>query len=219
MPDVLVRSFAPLLLAFQPCFTRPSFSSFWALACGWILCSGRRSLTRIIQSAQLGDFKHYCSFHRFLSQPRWNLDDMGHCVFQLLLPFCAEILIGAVDDTLARKSGRHIWGADQKRRRQPNLSPDKPAHAASPVVRIMILSVPPRNDLSSPSAIAGWCFPCTSLFPSRPGRSGLYPSSSGSIASGRPRNSLPAARENWKGNKPGKPRKSNIEPVPNWLWK
>src|SRR6266702_2191158 len=111
MPDLLLRSFAPLLLAFQPCFTKPSFSSFWAVACAWILCSGRRSLTHIIQSAQLHRFKHYCSFHRFFSQARWNLDELGQCVFQLLLPFCAEVLVAAVDDTLARKSGRHIWGA------------------------------------------------------------------------------------------------------------
>src|SRR5712692_864259 len=111
MPDLLVHSFAPLLLAFQSCFTQPSFDSFWALACAWILCSGRRSLTRVIQSAQLTDFKHYCSFHRFFSQSRWDLDDLSRCVFQLLLPLCPEVLVGAVDDTLARKSGRHIWGA------------------------------------------------------------------------------------------------------------
>jgi DDE superfamily endonuclease/Archaeal putative transposase ISC1217 len=111
MPDLLVRSFAPFLLAFQPCFTRPGFSSFWALTCAWILCSGRRSLTRVIQSGELGRFKHFCSFHRFFSQARWNLDDLGLCIFQLLLPFCSEVLTGAVDDTLARKSGRHIWGA------------------------------------------------------------------------------------------------------------
>jgi hypothetical protein len=111
MPDLLVRSFAPLLLAFQSCSTQPSFRSFWALSCAWILCSGRRSLTRIIQSAQLTEFKHYCSFHRFFSQARWNLDDLGRCIFQLLLPFCDETLVAAVDDTLARKSGRHIWGA------------------------------------------------------------------------------------------------------------
>lgn len=111
MPDLLVRSFAPFLLAFRPCFTQPSFASFWTLTCAWILCTGRRSLTRVIQSAQLGRFKHYCSFHRFFSQGRWNLDDLGRCVFDLLLPFCPETLTGAVDDTLARKSGRHIWGA------------------------------------------------------------------------------------------------------------
>src|SRR6266566_2958497 len=112
MPDLLVRSFAPLLQAFQPCFTQPSFGSFWGLVCAWILCSGRRSLTRIIQSAQISELKHYCSFHRFFSQARWDLDELGHCVFDLLLPFCSPALLGAVDDTLARKSGRHIWGAD-----------------------------------------------------------------------------------------------------------
>ena len=76
MPALLAQSFAPLLQAFQPCFTRPSFRSFWGLVCAWILCSGRRSLTRVIQSAQLSQFKHYCSFHRFFSQARWNLDEL-----------------------------------------------------------------------------------------------------------------------------------------------
>src|SRR5438552_16452967 len=108
MPDLLVRSFAPFLLALQPCFTRPSFASFWALTCAWILCSGRRSLTRIIQSAQLTEFKHYCSFHRYFSQARWHLDDLGRCAFQLLSPFSAAALDGAVDDTLALKADRHI---------------------------------------------------------------------------------------------------------------
>jgi hypothetical protein len=64
-----------------------------------------------MQAAQLTEFKHFCSFHRFFSQARWNLDDLGRCVFQLLLPFCPEVVVAAVDDTLARKSGRHIWGA------------------------------------------------------------------------------------------------------------
>jgi hypothetical protein len=112
MPHLLVRSFAPLLWTFQDCFTQPTFCSFWALACGWILCSGRRSLTRILQAGQLTQLKHYCSFHRFFSRARWNLDELGHTILRLLLPFCAPTLIGAVDDTLARKSGRHIWGAD-----------------------------------------------------------------------------------------------------------
>jgi hypothetical protein len=40
------------------------------LARAWILCSGRRSLTRIIQSAQLTESTHNCSFHRFFSQAR-----------------------------------------------------------------------------------------------------------------------------------------------------
>ena len=111
MPHLLVESFAPLLWTFQHCFTQPSFRSFWAVTCAWILCSGRRCLTHIIQAGQLSQFKHFCSFHRFFSQARWNLDDLGYGVFQLLLPFTSQVLLIAVDDTLARKSGRHIWGA------------------------------------------------------------------------------------------------------------
>jgi hypothetical protein len=53
MPDLLVQSFAPLLQAFQPCFTHPSFRSFGGLVCAWILCSGRRSLTRRICPAPI----------------------------------------------------------------------------------------------------------------------------------------------------------------------
>ena len=50
MPDLLVTFLCSSpAQAFQPCFTQPSFRSFWGLVCAWILCSGRRSLTRIIQ--------------------------------------------------------------------------------------------------------------------------------------------------------------------------
>ena len=36
----------------------------------------------------------------------------GIAFIGLLLPFCSPALLGAVDVTLARESGRHIWGAD-----------------------------------------------------------------------------------------------------------
>ncbi|MBV9670898.1 MAG: transposase [Acidobacteriales bacterium] len=111
MSALLARSFAPFLLALQSCFTQPTFQSFCGLVCAWVLCSGRRSLTRVIQSGQLGEFKHFCSFHRFFSHARWDLDELGHAILQLLLPFAETELLGAVDDTLARKSGRRIWGA------------------------------------------------------------------------------------------------------------
>src|SRR2546425_5024620 len=196
MPELLVRSFAPFLLAFQPCFTRPSFFSFWALACAWILCSGRRSLTHIIQSAQLTRFKHYCSFHRFFSQARWNLDQLGQSVFELLLPFCEPELLGAVDDTLARKSGRHIWGAGT-----------------------MIPCAPLKSAPSSPSATTSWSSPCNSPCPSRPINTGPFPFWSACTASARPPSAHRAKVENWSASKPAKPPTSNIAPVPNWPWR
>ena len=160
MPDLLVGSFAPLLLAFESCFTQPSFRSFWALSCAWILCSGRRSLTRIIQAAQLGRYEHFCSFHRFFSQARWNLDDLGHCVFQLLLP-----------------SAPRSWS-------EPSMTPwpASPDATSGAPACITIPCAPPRRAPSSPSATTGWSSPCTSAFPSRPIRPGLSPSSSASTA-------------------------------------
>src|SRR5260370_118175 len=65
----------------------------------------------VIQGERLRRFNRSCAFLRFFSEARWDLDDIGPCALHLLLPFCSEILTGAVDDTLARKSGRHIWGA------------------------------------------------------------------------------------------------------------
>ena len=196
MPELLVRSFTPLLLAFQPCFTQPSFSSFWAVTCAWILCSGRRSLTRVIQSGQLGRFKHFCSFHRFFSQARWNLDDLGHCIFQLLLPFCPEVLTGAVDDTLARKSGRHIWGADMHHD-------------------------PLRSTQKQPFFSFGHSWVVFSLhvsFPFAPARSGLCRSWS---ASSQKEEGETGPRTQWKvGSKTNRSQPgSNIELVLNWLWK
>jgi len=73
------------------------------LFCAWILCSGRRSLTRVIQSAQLTGFKHYCSFHRFFSQARWNLDDLGRCVFQLLLDQCKLFKVAGCEGSILQQ--------------------------------------------------------------------------------------------------------------------
>ena len=197
MPDLLVGSFASLLFAFEACFTQPSFHSFCCLSCAWMLGCGRRSLTRIIQAAQLGHYKHYCSFHRFFSQARWNLDDWGHCLFHLLLPFCPQLLVGAVDDTLARKSGRPIWA---------------PAC-------LMILYVPPKPDPSSPSAIMGWSSLGHCRFPLPRTRPGLSPSWFVCTGSETKPSSLPAVGENGKGNKPATPVPRNIAPVRNWLWR
>src|ERR1017187_3237247 len=201
MPDLLVRSFTPFLLAFQPCFTQPSFSSFWALTCAWILCSGRRSLTRVIQSGQLGRFKHYCSFHRFFSQARWNLDDLGYCVFQLLLPFCPEILTGAL--TRSADNSRPYPPIRLPMRLRPwstlwRANPD--ATSGAPTC-ITIRCAPLRNDPSFPLATVGSSSRYTSRFHSLPARSGPSPSSSACIANGRNRHWLPAAMESRKRNK------------------
>lgn len=96
--------------AFGSCFTRPSFESFTALACGWILCRTRRWITRTIVAGGLLGGKHHSSFYRFFSSARWFPDAVGQCLFRLLLPRLSQVVEAMVDDTLCRRVGPRIFG-------------------------------------------------------------------------------------------------------------
>lgn len=94
-------------------FTEPSFRNFTALACDWILCTGKRTISRVIQFDGLGEERrHHSIFYRFFSRARWDPEKLGTFVLRLvlkLLPRHIPIVL-TVDDTLCRKSGAHIWG-------------------------------------------------------------------------------------------------------------
>jgi hypothetical protein len=85
-----------------------------ALACGWVLCQGSHAVTRAFQVARQGGFtsrRHHACLHRFLSRARWSPDALGRALFSLLLPFLGKEIEAAVDDTLCRRTGGHIFGA------------------------------------------------------------------------------------------------------------
>ena len=83
------------------------------LAQGWVLCTGRRTISRVIQLGCFGEeLRHHSIFYRFFSRVVWNPGALGKSVLRLvleLLPANIPIVI-TVDDTLCRKSGAHIWG-------------------------------------------------------------------------------------------------------------
>ena len=84
-----------------------------ALASGWVLCTGRRTISRVIQVANLGEpRRHHSIFYYFFSRAAWSPEELGKRVFESvlkLLPEDAKIIL-TVDDTLCRKSGAHVWG-------------------------------------------------------------------------------------------------------------
>lgn len=107
-------SFQSLLVNFSSIFTEPSFKNFVTLHCGWLLCNGRRTISRVIQAAVLNSDapRHHSVFYRFFSRAIWNPSKLGEVTLQLiltLLPEDAPIIL-TVDDTLCRKSGAQIWG-------------------------------------------------------------------------------------------------------------
>lgn len=112
MAVTLVSSFQDLLLSATPLFTQPSFANFTTVVAGWVFCLGRHTVTNIVVASG-EDHRRYTCFHRFFNRARWCLDELGHVVLGLALSFVPEgaTVQLAVDDTLCRKTGRHIWGA------------------------------------------------------------------------------------------------------------
>lgn len=108
----VVSSFAELLSSFAPLMTTPTYQNFLVIAAGWLMSNGKRTVTGIIQRAGAVDKKHYSTFHRFFSFAAWDLNALSRALLGLLLKFVPEgdVVQLAMDDTLCRKRGLHIFG-------------------------------------------------------------------------------------------------------------
>jgi hypothetical protein len=109
----LPSSVQSTLFSFRPYFTAPSFENFVALVCGWILCQGSHTISRVLVAAVSHGLapKGHSAYYRFLSRARWSVDAAGHVLFGLLLPFLPQEIEAAVDDTLCHRTGPHLFGA------------------------------------------------------------------------------------------------------------
>jgi SRSO17 transposase len=104
-----VPSFAALLQELNVIMTAPTFQNFLVIAYGWVFAR-RRTVTAMIQAAGAVGRKHHSVFHRFFAAAKWSLDELGLAIFKLLQPWLGETIYLALDDTLARKSGRRMFG-------------------------------------------------------------------------------------------------------------
>lgn len=110
MATILPETFRALLLAFQPCFTGPSWRNFEAIVAGWVHCLGRRTVTAVALASGALSHRHISVFHRFFTRAQWTLDALGQVVFTLALAWIPadQRLFLLLDDTLARKGGKCI---------------------------------------------------------------------------------------------------------------
>jgi hypothetical protein len=111
MPEIILPStFVGLLVAFEPCFTAPSYRTFSLLVAGWVHCQGRRTITGVAVASGGVDRCHISVFHRFFSRATWSLDALGRVVFRLALAWVPadQPLYVLIDDTLARKAGKGV---------------------------------------------------------------------------------------------------------------
>jgi hypothetical protein len=113
VPNAVLATFADVLSSCRRHFTTPTFFRFLLLAVGWILAGEpRRCVTEVLVVTQVSGQLHWAAFHRFFSRAVWSVDDLGKTVLGLLAPLCSAGWIEvALDDTLAPKKGRRVFGA------------------------------------------------------------------------------------------------------------
>ena len=102
-----------LLRACAAVFTRPSWALFWTLVSAWVLCPGRRTVTRMIGVADPEGAHAHDAYHRFLRAGVWTMAELWEALVRLLVPRLVPtgVLHVDVDDTLFHKAGRKIAGA------------------------------------------------------------------------------------------------------------
>ena len=101
-----------MLVPFTATFSQPSFQNFVVMLEGWIL-AGMRAMTSTALAARGAFPKHFATYYRFFSEGVWCPDALGTTLLELVLPFAPPgPLVVVVDDTLARKTGKNIWGAN-----------------------------------------------------------------------------------------------------------
>jgi len=113
MVPTIPSAFWAIFFQFSCVFTAPSFQNFLTVITGWILCTGRHTISRVIQfGSGPASKKHFSSLYRFFSRAAWDVDALGEVLVKLVLPLIpGDVVFASVDDTLCRKSGPHLWGA------------------------------------------------------------------------------------------------------------
>jgi hypothetical protein len=108
-----VSTWTALIQQFFPVFTAPGAQIFLALVTGWVLCTGRHTITSILPFADPAGQHAHDAFHRFLPDARWDMDALWKLLTVLLVQtFAASGVVELdLDDTLFHRCGRKVCGA------------------------------------------------------------------------------------------------------------
>ena len=106
----LVTSFVVFLQPLAVVMSTPSFENLMTILSGWAFAP-RRTITGMLQAAGAVGLKHHSAFHRLFAAARWSRDRLGLAVFDVMGTFLSdEVVMLALDDTLARKRGLKMFG-------------------------------------------------------------------------------------------------------------
>jgi len=105
-----IPSMAVLLLSLEPAFRREAYAMFSVMVAAWILCLGRRTISRVWETTGQANERNHASAFRLFSQAAWNWDEVCRLLAVQLL---ASLVPGTkvwlvVDDTLCHKRGAKV---------------------------------------------------------------------------------------------------------------
>jgi hypothetical protein len=114
----MIDSLDAIVQRIQPAFTVRSLVTAQQLLLGWIMCLGKHTLARVAHSAQPQSPPDHSQRHQldgyynFFARSAWSVSGLAYHVAVLMLtrlPFFGRITL-LVDDTLAHKRGKSVWG-------------------------------------------------------------------------------------------------------------
>jgi DDE superfamily endonuclease len=114
----MIHSLQPLVEVLLPAFTLPSATTSAQLLLGWVMCLGHHTLCRVAHSAhpdKVPDHAHRHGldpFYNFFERSAWVPQALSYRVAVLILTQLAFLgcVVLLVDDTLAHKRGKSVWG-------------------------------------------------------------------------------------------------------------
>jgi DDE superfamily endonuclease len=104
MPS-LQRLLAPLAIAFRS----EVYASFCLMAVAWIVCLGRRTISRVWETTGPTQQRSYAAAYRLFNQAVWNWDEVCRLLLLHVLALAPGVRLWVVlDDTLAHKRGAKV---------------------------------------------------------------------------------------------------------------
>lgn len=108
--DQLTLSLSMLLVIEKQCFRREVYHMFCFMLGAWIVCLGRRTISRVWETTGRSKENDHSAAFRLFSEAAWNWDEVCRL---LLLEIVARLVPGVevwlvVDDTLCHKRGSKV---------------------------------------------------------------------------------------------------------------
>jgi hypothetical protein len=114
---ILPAEAAPLLAAFAPAFTTPTFARFVTLMAAAVLTTGRRTVANLLRTLGPLAKGHRTDYQRVLSRAPWSGVQLGCALTAFLLhhllPEGPVVLVG--DDTVDGHQGKRVYGKARHR--------------------------------------------------------------------------------------------------------